>query len=62
MRCLVWCANPLLEVQFHSRGYLKQVQPPIMNTLPLVGQNQCIGDHDYVQFMTRDNPGEGVTG
>ena len=38
------------------------VQPLIVSTLSLVGQNQCIGDHDYIQFMTRDNPGEGVTG
>ena len=62
MQCLAWCANPLLAVQFHSRGYLKQVQPLIVSTLSLVGQNQYIGDHDYIQFMTRDNRDDGVTG
>ena len=44
---------------------MKQVQPLIVNTLALLGQNQCIGsnqDHDYIQFMTRDNPGDGFPG
>ena len=44
---------------------MKQVQPLIVNTLPLLGKNRCIGsnqDIDYIQFMTRDNPGEGVPG
>ena len=65
MRCLAWCANPLLEVQFHRKQYMKQVQSPIVNTLPLLGKNRCIGsnqDHDYIQFMARDNPGDGVPG
>ena len=32
--CLVWCANPLLVVQFLRRGYMKQEQPQIdMSTL-----------------------------
>ena len=65
MQCLAWFANPLLAVQFHRRRYLKQVQPLAVSTQALVAQNQSIGsnqDRDYMQFMTRDNPGDGVSG
>ena len=42
---------------------MKQVQPLIVNTVALVAQNQCIGsnqDHDNIQVMTREIPGEVV--
>ena len=62
-KCLVWCANLLLlAIQFLRRGYMKQVQPLIVNTLVLA-HNQCIGsnhNYGYIQVMMRDDPGEGV--
>ena len=39
------------------------MQPLIVNTVALVAQNQCIGsnqDHDNIQVMTREIPGEVV--
>ena len=54
MLFFVWCTKPF---QFHMRQYIQ------VNTLALVAQNQCTEsnqDHDYLQVVTRDDPGDDV--